>query len=261
MNEQWQINNLISWKRKFKTQKLILRSNSRITLTGSWIRSRKLNQLSTWQEINFKFTFCGFSFTPMSKWRKVHETFLNTKIPFQKRTFYDHRVQNVPQVFSETSLPRLVQTKPSALIRGEENKVGFLEREFESEKLSFVHKEESEHSFELSLSTRVFYRLIFILEMKTLHLKATTWWTRASHFVDGWHLSPPPMWLPIWLLWGSGYGWFILGKNFFPKPLELEFFSLTYNGVSFFSALYTLWGKFFSVQDINFLGWIVYHFR
>ena len=39
---------------------------------------------------------------------------------------------------------------------------------------------------------------------------------------------------------GSGYGWFILGKNFFPKPLELEFFSLTYNGVSFCSALYTL---------------------
>ena len=56
----------------------------------------------------------------------------------------------MPQVFSETSLPRLVQTKPSALIRGEENKVGFLEREFESEKLSFVHKEESFHSCLLS---------------------------------------------------------------------------------------------------------------
>ena len=105
-----------------------------------------------------------------------------------------------------------------------------------------------------------FIGLFSFLKCKTLHLKATTWWTRASHFVDGWHLSPPPMWLPIWLLWGSGYGWSILGKNFFLKPLELEFFSLTNNGVSFFSALYTLWGKFFSVQDINFLWYILASF-
>ena len=52
----------------------------------------------------------------------VHETFLNTKIPFQKRTFYDHTVQNVPQVSSETLMPRrLVHTKPSDLISREEN--------------------------------------------------------------------------------------------------------------------------------------------
>ena len=58
------------------------RNNSRKTLTGSWIRSRKLNQLSTRQKINFKCTFCVFSFTPMSKCRKrpwkvsqVSETF------------------------------------------------------------------------------------------------------------------------------------------------------------------------------------------
>ena len=237
MNEHWQINNLISWKRKFKTQKLILKSNSRITLTGSWIRSRKLNQLSTWQEINFKFTFCGFSFTPMSKWRKVHETFLNTKIPFQKRTFYDHRVQDVPQVFSETSLPRLVQTKPSALIRGEENKVGFLEREFESEKLSLVHKEESEHSFELSLSTRVFYRLIFILEMQNFTLKGHHMMNASEPFCRLMTSIPIPYVVAHLTFVGSGYGWFILGKNFFPKPLELEFFSLTYNGVSFFFSI------------------------
>ena len=37
-----------------------------------------------------------------------------------------------------------------------ENKVEFLEREFQSEKLPFVHKKESEHSFELCLSTCVF---------------------------------------------------------------------------------------------------------
>ena len=40
-----------------------------------------------------------------------------------------------------------------------------------------------------------------------------------------------------------------MGKDF-PKPLELEIFSLTYNGVTFFSALYTARGKFFSAQDI-----------
>ena len=42
--------------------------------------------------------------------------------------------------FSFFSLTRLVQNKPSALIRREENKVEFLERQFLSEKLSFVHK-------------------------------------------------------------------------------------------------------------------------
>ena len=54
----------------------------------------------------------------------VHETFINTKIPFKRRTFLE---QKVPHVSSETSLPRLVQNKPSALIRREENKVKFLE--------------------------------------------------------------------------------------------------------------------------------------
>ena len=106
----------------------------------------------------------------------VHETFLNTKIPFQKRTFYDHRVQDIPQVSSETSLPRLVQNKPSALICREENKVEFLERQFHSEKLSFVHKKESKHLLEISISTCVFYRCIFnlTLQWKTLVLKTTT---------------------------------------------------------------------------------------
>ena len=73
--------------------------------------------------------------------QNVHETFINTQIPFQKL-----------QVSSETSLPWMVQNKPSASIRCEENKVEFLERQFHSEKLSFVHQKESEHSFKLSLS-------------------------------------------------------------------------------------------------------------
>ena len=48
----------------------------------------------------------------------------------------------------------------------------------------------------------------------------------------------------------GGYGWFCLSKNFFPKSLGLENFSLTYDSVRvFFSALYTSWAIFFSVQD------------
>ena len=105
------------------------------------------------------------------KVENVHETFINYKIPSKKRTFLDHRVQNVPQVSSETSLRRLIQNKPSARIRREENKVEFLETQFHSENLSFVHKMESEHSFELSLSICVRYRLIFNLKMQNFTLE------------------------------------------------------------------------------------------
>ena len=56
-------------------------------------------------------------------------------------------------------------------IRRVENKVEFLERQFHSEKLSFVHKKETEHSFELSLSICVFYRRIFNLEMQNFSLE------------------------------------------------------------------------------------------
>ena len=82
-----------------------------------------------------------------------------------------------------------------------------------------------------------------ILKCKTSVLKTTTWCTRASHFVYGWHLLrcqirrllPHPLCgCPFDFCGGGGYGWFILGKNFFPKPLELEIFSLTYNSVRFF---------------------------
>ena len=104
-----------------KTYKLILKSNSRITITGSWIRSRKLSQLSTWQKIKF----VVFLSRRCQNVENVHETFLNTKIPFQKRTFYDHRVQNLPKSFFRnlaTSVG-LKHDKTSALIRHEENKV------------------------------------------------------------------------------------------------------------------------------------------
>ena len=50
----------------------------------------------------------------------------------------------------------------------------------------------------------------------------------------------------IWLLRG-GYGWFGLGKNFFPQTSGDRIFFLAYNGVRFiFSALYTLKDIFFT---------------
>ena len=72
---------------------------------------------------------------------------------------------------SETSLPWLVQNKPSAPIRRVANKVEFVDRQFHSEKFSFVHKKETEHSFERSLSICVFYRHIFNLEMQNFSLE------------------------------------------------------------------------------------------
>ena len=72
---------------------------------------------------------------------------------------------------SETSLPWLVQNKPSAPIRRVANKVEFLDRQFHSEKLSFVHKKETDHSFELSLSICVFYRHIFNLDIQDFSLE------------------------------------------------------------------------------------------
>ena len=94
-----------------------------------------------------------------------------------------------------------------------------------SEKLSFVHKRETEHSFELPLSICIFYRRIFNLEMQ---------------MVD----------MTIGRLWGSGV-WVIftdlvcIGRIFSQTSLELEIFSLTYNGVRIFSALYVM-SVFFS---------------
>ena len=145
----------------------------------------------------------------------------------------------------------------SAPIRRVENKVKFHETQCHSEKLSFVHKKETEHSFELSLFICVFYRRIFKFECKTLVLKTTTWWTRASHFVDGWHLLrcqirffPHPLngWHDHWTFVGEwGMGDFTdLVWEFFPKPLwSYEFFSPRYNGVRFFSALYVISDIFF----------------
>ena len=76
----------------------------------------------------------------------------------------------------------LVQNKPNAPIRRVENKVEFRERQFHSEKLSFVNKKETEHSFEISLSICVFYRRIFNLEMQNFSLENHNMMTARQPF-------------------------------------------------------------------------------
>ena len=60
-----------------------------------------------------------------------------------------------------------------ALLSGRraQNKVEFLQKQFHTEKFSFVHKKETEHSFELSLSICVFCRRIFNLKMQNFSLE------------------------------------------------------------------------------------------
>ena len=120
----------------------------------------------------------------------VHETFINTRIPFRRRTFLDHRVQKVPYVSSETSLPRSVQNKSTALIRREQNKHEFLETQCHSEKLSFVHKKESEHFFKLFLSICVFHRRIFKLKMRNFSLE-------NRHMMTSTKVPNPPLFHPL----------------------------------------------------------------
>ena len=87
--------------------------------------------------------------------------------------------------------------------------VEFFERQFHSEKLSFVHKKETEHSIELSLSVCVFYRHIFNLwSWKPPHDERA-----PAILVDGWHLLkcqirfiPHPLngWHDHWTFVGEG---------------------------------------------------------
>ena len=145
----------------------------------------------------------------------------------------------------------------------EENKVEFLETQFYGEKLSFAHKKESEHFFELFLSICVFHRRIFKLKTRNLGLENHHMmnarqpffcWRMPSTKVPNPLLSHPLCGWPFDFSWGGAYGWFSLGKNVFPKPLELEIFSQAYNGVRFVSALCTSCAIFFPVQIIIFPG-------
>ena len=168
-------------------------------------------------------------------------------------------VRNVRQVSSEISLPWLVQNKPSAPIRRVENKVECLERQFHSEKLSFVHEKETENSFEFSLSIWVFYRRIFNLEMQNFSLEnhhirnarqPFCWWVTFMTMSNPFLPSPPKGWHDHWTFvgeWGMGdfTDLFCIGRMFSQTSLELEIFSPTYNGVRFFLAMYVMSDIFF----------------
>ena len=104
----------------------------------------------------------------------VHETFIIQKLIFNDVLFFDYRVRNVPQVSSETSLPWLVQNKPSAPIRRVETRLN-------SSKDNFIAK-----SFRLSTKRKLsilsnflflfvsFIGVFSILKCKTLVFKTTT---------------------------------------------------------------------------------------
>ena len=154
----------------------------------------------------------------------------------------------------KTSMPWLVLNKPSAPIRRVENKVEFLERQFHSEKLSFVHKRKLSILLNFLFPFVSFIGVFSILKCKTLVLKTTTSWSRVSHFVDGWHLQrcqirffPHPLngWQDHWTFvgeWGMGD---LYCKNFFPNLSGVR---------NFFFQHCTSWAIFFSAQDIFLQG-------
>ena len=146
-----------------------------------------------------------FSFTTMSKCRKRPWNLYKYKNSFLKTYFpWPWSTECITSSFFRNlaASVAVVQKKPSTLIRRQENKVEFLERQFPSEKLSFVLKKETGYSFELAPSICVFYRRIFNLEMQNFSLEnhpmmnsrqPLFWWmiTKVSNPL----LSPPPIWL------------------------------------------------------------------
>ena len=171
---------------------------------------------------------------------------------------------------SETSLPWLVQNKPSAPIRRVETRLN-------SSKDNIIAK-----SFRLPTKTRlsiplnflfafVFHRRTINLEMQNFSLEnhhimnarqPFCWWMTFKK-VSNMFLPSPPKWLtwPLDVRGGVEYGLFyrfsLYWKNFFPNLSGVRIFSPTYNGVRFCSALYVM-SDIFSVQDI-FLPGIYLH--
>ena len=142
----------------------------RITPTGPWIRSRsqvKLAQRMAKKSIS-NAPFLVFLSRQCQNEGNVHETFINTKIPFKRRTFLE---QKVPRRFFRNLAASVGSKQAKRSDPREENKVEFLETQFHGEKLSFVHKKEYEHFFELFLSICVFHRRIFKLKTRNFGLE------------------------------------------------------------------------------------------
>ena len=81
MNEQWQINNLISWKFLFKSHTLILNSNSyKKSLIVVFMQVKSVEHMAKKSISNAHFVV--FLSRRCQNVENVHETFINTKIPF-----------------------------------------------------------------------------------------------------------------------------------------------------------------------------------
>ena len=125
----------------------------------------------------------------------------------------------------KTKIRRLVQNKPSPLIRWEENKVEFLETQFHSEKLSFIHKKESGHSSGLFLSIFVFLRGIFTHKMQNFRLenhhminaRQPFCWRMTSARVPNPLFNHPLRGWPFYFCWGGGMGNLVWVRTFFPN--------------------------------------------
>ena len=111
MNEQWQINNLISWKYLFKNPYV----NPKKQFASNWIVA--FTQVKSVEHMVKKSIsnahFVVFLSRRCQNVKKRPWNLYKCKTSFWKR--------NVPQVSSGTSLPWLVQNKPSAPISRAEN--------------------------------------------------------------------------------------------------------------------------------------------
>ena len=125
----------------------------------------------------FQMHIWGFSFTTMSKCRKRPWNLYKCRNSLFKTYFpWPESAEGTSSFFRNLSLPRLVQNKPSARIRREENKVGSIERQFYSEKVSFVYKRETEYillnlSFHLCLLSEYFQSWIPNFSLENHHMR------------------------------------------------------------------------------------------
>ena len=111
------------------------------------------------------------------------------KFPFKNVLFFNHRVQNICSSSVFRNLAALVgskQAKRSDLpcrTRLNSSKDNLIAKRF---RLSTKRKLSIFFNFLFPFVS--FIGIFSILKCKTLVLKTTTWWTRASHFFDGWYL-------------------------------------------------------------------------
>ena len=109
-----------------------------------------------------------WAITPFRKHPKSSKfVCINSSLQFRHISYISFK--NVLSLTIEYRMYLKFLQKPRCL--GWLNKVKFLKRQFQSKKLLFVHKKETERSFELSLSIGVFYRCIFNLEMQNFSLE------------------------------------------------------------------------------------------